>query len=67
MFSDDKITEVFCICDDFYRDFDAEIQKSSIDSPKYRGCGKRKPAIAESRMITILILFHTNTYRLRRV
>lgn len=63
MFDTNKITEIFCICDDFCKNFDAEVNKHAVESSKYHGCGKRKPKISDAEIITILILFHTNTFR----
>ena len=63
MFDIRKVTEIFCICDDFSKEFDATVLKKSIDAPKYRGCGKRKSKFTDAEIMTVLILFHTNTYR----
>jgi len=63
MFTESKITEIYCICDDFCREFDAELSKRAIEGAKYRGCGKRKPSISDAEIITILLTFHTNTFR----
>lgn len=59
IFSVDKVTEIFCICDYFCREFDAESSKNAIETVKYRCCGKRKPEIVDSGIITILTIFHT--------
>ncbi len=63
MFCASKITEIFCICDDFCREFESEISQKAIGTPKYRGCGKRKLGISDSGIMTILTIFHTNTFR----
>lgn len=63
MFDIDKITEIYCICDDFCKELDKVVAKNSVPTPKYRGCGKRSPQISEAEIITILICFHSNTYR----
>lgn len=63
MFDINKITEIYCICDDFCKKLDRVVSEKSISSSKYRGCGKRKPKISEAEIITILVCFHTNTYR----
>lgn len=55
--------DIFCICDDFCREFDAESSKNAIEIVKYRGCGKRKLEISDSEIIIILTIFHTNTFR----
>ena len=63
MITEDKVTEIFCIADDFCKEFEVEIAKyslaSSPDAPKRR----RKRMMSDSEIITILICFHFNTYR----
>jgi hypothetical protein len=34
MITTDKIIEIFCIADDFYKEYELEIQKETIRSPK---------------------------------
>lgn len=63
MITKDKISEIFCICDDFLKEFYAETAKNAVDAPKYRGCGKRKCSMSDAEIITILISFHFNSYR----
>lgn len=64
MLTKDKITEIFCIADDFCREFDENIKEftleSSIDGKKHRN---RKGMMSDSEIITILICFHFNTFR----
>ena len=36
MFPDDKIIEIFSMCDDFSKNFDDIIQKNSIDARDYQ-------------------------------
>ena len=62
-----KVTEIYCIADDFCKEYHLELNKTSLspsssstDSPKYR---KRKGRMSDAEMITILILFHSNTFR----
>lgn len=63
MITKDKISEIFCICDDFVKEFNAITSKNAVEGPKYRGCGKRKCSMSEAEIITILISFHFNSYR----
>ena len=62
-----KVTEIYCIADDFCKEYNSELNKTSLslsnpstDSPKHR---KRKGRMSDAEMITILILFHSNTFR----
>ena len=56
----DKITEIFCIIDDFCKEYDAEIEKMAIPAPNGR---KRNWAMSRSEIMAILIYFHFNTFR----
>ena len=62
-----KVTEIYCIADDFCKEYHSELNTTSLslsnpsaDSPKHR---KRKGRMSNAEMITILILFHSNTFR----
>lgn len=63
MLTDDKITEIFCICDDFCKEFDKEIVKNSIKAPDGRKHRRRKGIMSDAEIMTILICFHFNTFR----
>ena len=62
-----KVTEIYCVADDFCKEYHSELNKTSLslsnpsaNSPKHR---KRKGRMSDAEMITILILFHSNTFR----
>ena len=59
----DKITEIFCIIDDFCKEYDKEISKMAIPEPDGRKHRKRKWAMSRSEIMAILICFHFNTFR----
>ena len=63
MITESKVTEIFCIADDFCKEFEVEMAKNSLpsspDAPKRR----RKRMMSDAEVITILICFHFNTYR----
>jgi hypothetical protein len=50
----DKVNEIFCIADDFCKEFDKNIEKNSLraDGKKHR---KRKGQMSDSEIMTILI------------
>ena len=62
MLSADKVNEIFCIADDFCKEYDVNIEKNSLraDGKKHR---RRKGQMSDSEIMTILICFHFNTYR----
>lgn len=59
----DKITEIFCIADDFCKEFDKEIEKMAIKADDGRKHRKRKTTMSRSEIMAILIFFHFNTFR----
>ena len=61
----DKITEIFCIIDDFCQEYDKEIARMSICEPDGRKHRNRKCTMSRSEIMTILICFHFNTFRKR--
>lgn len=52
---DDKLIEIFIECDDFCKEFNPLFERLLLPKSKY---ASRKPTIAESEMMTILILYH---------
>ena len=58
-----KITEIFCIIDDFCKEYDKEIARMSICEPDGRKHRKRQWCMSRSEIMTILIFFHFNTFR----
>ena len=63
MITKDKITEIFCIADDFCKEFELETDKIGL-SEKNKGCHRhRRWRMSKSEIITILICFHFNSYR----
>lgn len=63
MISVDKITEIFCIIDDFCIEFGKT--KSSQTLPKQTGKKRRNRSftLSDSEVITILVLFHAGQFR----
>ncbi len=61
-----KITEIFCIVDDFCQEFDNEIKENSLSTPHKDGEPRkrnRKCRMSDSEIITILLCFHFNSFR----
>ena len=62
-----KVTEMYCIADDFCKEYELELNKKALslsnpsaDTPKTRN---RKGRMSDAEMITILVLFHSTTFR----
>lgn len=62
MITDNKVTEIFCMADEFCKLFPQTLNKLSMeqDGIKHR---HRKTTMSDSEVITILILFHLSGYR----
>jgi hypothetical protein len=65
MFVDDKITEIFCKCDEFYKLFVVELRKHQVEE----GCTRTKRKyhrdgnLSIPEVMTILIMFHNSGYK----
>lgn len=61
--TDYKITELFCVIDDFCKHFEAENGGKLLlgdDTTKRR---RRKASLSDSEIMTILLYFHFGTFR----
>ena len=68
MFPNNKIIEIFSICDDFSKVFDKTLEQKAI--PNCDGSKKRKyhrdGMMSDSEVMTILILFHDSVILRKR-
>ena len=66
MITKDRVTEIFCMIDEFGKNLDGEL-KRNLRLPNQDGNGKRyrnrKGRLSESEVMTILICYHFGTYR----
>ena len=61
MFTEAKITEIFCLADDFCKVFNRELQTRQLQDGKPH---RNKPGrLSDSEVMTILIIFHSNGFR----
>ena len=62
MITKDKVTQIFCIIDEFDKNFEFELKKllPITDGKQHRN---RKASLSDSEIMTILLLFHFGTYR----
>ena len=56
--SNDKITEIFYLTDEFYKEFEKSISKRSLGNKP-----KKRPKMSQSEVITIMILFHYGAFK----
>ena len=64
MFSEDKVTEIFCLADEFCKFFDVRQGKSMLEAPQDGKRYHRKPnRMSDAEIIVILIHFHSGGFR----
>jgi len=56
--SNDKITEIFVLTDEFCQEFDKTVSKHTLGNKP-----KRKPRMSQSEVITIMVLFHFGAFK----
>ena len=62
MFNEDKVTDIFCMADDFCKFYDAMMVKYAIKEAKKR-VHHRDGTLSKAEVIVIMILFHGSGYR----
>lgn len=62
MITEDKVTELFCMADDFCKFFDAMMKKYTLKSDNKRAY-HRNSTMSKSEIMLIMILFHDSGYR----
>ena len=56
--SNDKVTGIFVLTDEFCIEFNKSVQSNTIGNKS-----KRKPKMSQSEIITIMILFHYGAFK----
>lgn len=62
MIPDDKVTDIYFIIDEFFKEFDTIIREHSLETAKTKK-RNRKFTMSESEIMTIIILFHYGAFR----
>lgn len=63
MNSSDKITEIFCLVDDFCIEYEKAKEGHTLPSVSGKKARKRKFAMSDSEVIAIMVYFHLMNYR----
>ena len=63
MTTDYKVTELFCIIDEFCKHFDAEIAGNLLEDNSGTKRRRRQASLSDSEIMTILLYFHFCTFR----
>lgn len=59
-FTDNKITEIFTLIEEFYIEFNKSVEKHILGNKP-----KRTPKMSPIEVITIIVMFHTGGFRLK--
>lgn len=65
MITEDKVTEIFCVIDEFCKKFDAEIENNPLKAlPSSDGIRRRrrKGQMSESEIMTIIVCYHFGSF-----
>ena len=63
MTADCKVTELFCIIDDFCKHYDAENAGNLLEDNSGVKRRRRAASLSDSEIMTILLYFHFGTFR----
>jgi hypothetical protein len=63
MLTKDKITEIFCIADDFCKEFNHEVKNHQMLSNDGKRHRNRSHEMSDSEIMTILLYFHFGSFR----
>ena len=65
MFTDTKVTEIFCLADDFCKFVDSLLERYSLESSSITRKRRyyRAPKMSKAEVLLILIMFHASGYR----
>jgi hypothetical protein len=63
MLTPDKITEIFCIADDFCKEYASEVKKHQTLPSHGKKCRNRPCEMSDAEIITILLCFHFGSFR----
>jgi hypothetical protein len=63
MLTKDKIIEIFCIADDFSKEFDLEVKKHRIASTGETKRRNRPCTMSDSEIMTVMLCFHFGSFR----
>lgn len=62
MIAVDKVIEIFCIADDFCREYSSEVQKHQVESKDGKKRRNRPCSLSDSEIVAILVCFHFGTF-----
>lgn len=62
MFSESKVPEIYCMADDFCKEFSLQQEKYMVDNKEHKH--RNKPnRMSDTEIMVILILFHSGSFR----
>lgn len=62
-----KVTEIFCIADDFCKEFEKDTSEYLLQSDTVHPKRNRKCSMSESKIIAILVCFHMGSFAILNI
>lgn len=62
MFPKAKVTEIYCMADDFCKEFTLQQKRYMLENNKYKYC-KKPNSMSDAEIMVILVLFHSDGFR----
>lgn len=62
MITVDKVIEIFCIADDFCKEYSSEVQKHQLEFKDGKKRRNRPCQLSDSEIVAILVCFHFGTF-----
>ena len=62
MITTDKVIEIFCIADDFCKEYEKEIQNHQLQAGNVSKKRNRQTRMSQSEIITVMVCFHCGTF-----
>lgn len=62
MITTDKVIEIFCIADDFCKEYEKEIQNHQLQAGNVTKKRNRQTQMSQSEIITVMVCFHCGTF-----
>lgn len=58
LLSEDKITEIYCLADDFCKFYSETVKNNALEEPGGKRHRNKPNRLSDSEVITILVAFH---------
>ena len=63
LLSEDKITEIYCLADDFCKFYSETVKNNALEEPGGKRHRNKPNRLSDAEVITILVAFHMGGHR----